>query len=812
MTSRPRRALLAVAALLAGIVFFAAGVVRSTFAAAAGTVRVGAIAGPVRIETDSHGVVTIRASSAGDAFFGLGYAHARDRLWQMEFQRRIAAGRLSEILGRRLVETDRFLRTIGFRRAAESALKGLSAAARSQLDSYAAGVNAFLASSSARPLEMRLLRVNPEPFTAADCLGWEKIMAWDLASGNAASEIRRARIVAAIGQQKAAELFPDVPEQPTIIQDDEWKTISDFGVRISDLRGPRQRTSSPEFRVPSPDTWASLEQRFALLDDLGFGGETIGSNSWVISGSRTKSGRPILANDPHLGLRAPSVWYLARLEAPGLSIAGATLPGLPSVIIGHNSRIAWGLTSLEPDVQDLFLERADPKDPSRYFHAGGWRTFDSRTETIRVRGGGEESIRIRESIHGPIVTDVLDGAKRLGDPKAGPPAVALRWTGLDPPDPTTEAFLGMATAGSWSDFVSAASRLTIPAQNLVYADVDGHIGYTASGLVPIRPRADGTLPVPGTGEDDWTGYIPFESLPRVLDPPRGFIATANNRVVSRRYPYPITLDWPEPYRAARITERILAVPRIGLEDAAAIQLDRVSLQARELLPLLLDTRPDGSEAARILARLKDWNREFSPDSDAASIYAAWYAKLSEMPQDELQDIPAGNVRSRFLIRALQSESPWCDNVATPAKESCGEWKSASLSRAVALLEEKMGTDPRRWRWGKIHHARFPHGVFDRVPLLRAFFSLEAEAGGDASTVNVGAYRRDGSFLMTDGPSYRQVLDLSDFSRSLYVNTTGQSGNVFDRHYRDFLPLWRDGRYVRFGEGPMETLTLEPKRQ
>ena len=805
MSTRRRRALLALAALLAGLLFFGAAVVRSTFPQAEGSARIRGIAAPVRIETDSHGLVTIRAGSAADASFGLGYAHARDRLWQMEFQRRIAAGRLSEILGRRLVETDRFLRTIGFRRAAEEALKGLSAAARSQLDSYAAGVNAFLASSSARPIEFTILRIEAEPFTAADCLGWAKIMAWDLASGNAAGEIRRARIAAAVGAEKAAELFPGVPEQPAILRDDEWKTVSDFGSPISQDRRPDGPSPEP------PGPWAALEDRFALLDDFGFGGETLGSNSWVIAGSRTKSGRPILANDPHLGLRAPSVWYLARLEAPGLSVAGATLPGLPSVIIGHNARIAWGLTSLEPDVQDLFLERVDPRDPSRYFHAGSWRAFRKRTETIRVRGRPDEKVEIRESVHGPIVTDVLDGAKKLAGAGGGSPVVALGWTGLDAADPTTEAFLGMATAGDLRQFLAAASRLAAPAQNLVYADVDGHIGYTATGLVPVRPRADGMLPVPGTGEDDWTGYIPFESLPRVFDPPRGFVVTANNRVVSARYPYPITMDWPEPYRAARITERIEKASPLGLEEVASIQLDRVSLQARELLPLLLGTRASGTAATRALERLKDWNLEFSPGSPEAAIYAAWYAKLSEMPLDELKDVPAGNVRSRFLINALASGSAWCDDLRTPARESCADFQASSLSRAVGLLEEKLGPDPARWRWGRLHHARFPHSVFDRVPVLRRFFSLEAEAGGDASTVNVGAYRRDGTFLMTDGPSYRQILDLSDFSKSLYVNTTGQSGNVFNRHYRDFLPMWRDGRYVHFGERPIKTLTLDPSR-
>jgi penicillin amidase len=368
----------------------------------------------------------------------------------------------------------------------------------------------------------------------------------------------------------------------------------------------------------------------------------------------------------------------------------------------------------------------------------------------------------------------------------------------------------MAAAGDWAQFLAAASRLAAPAQNLVYADVDGHIGYTATGLVPIRPRADGMLPVAGTGEDDWTGYIPFESLPRVLDPPRGFVVTANNRVVSARYPYPITADWPEPYRARRITERIEASPRLGLDEVASIQLDRVSLQAADLLPLLLGTRPPGAAASRALQRLKDWNLEFAPGSTPAAIYAAWYAKLSEMPQDELKDVPAGSVRSRFLINALRSGSAWCDDARTPARESCADFQAATLSRAVELLEEKLGPDPERWRWGRLHHARFPHGVFDRVPVLRRFFSLEAEAGGDGSTINVGGYRRDGTFLMTDGPSYRQILDLSDFSKSLYVNTTGQSGNVFSSHYRDFLPMWRDGRYVTFGEAPIETLTLEPQ--
>jgi penicillin amidase len=765
-------------------------------------VTVPGLAGRVRIETDGFGIPTIRATTAADAIFALGYVHARDRLWQMEFQRRIGSGRLAEILGERLVATDRFLRTIGFRRAAADSLRALDRQTRGELEAYVGGVNAYLASSSARPIEFLLLRIRAEPFDAVDCLSWAKLMAWDLASSNAANEIRRVRFAAAVGAARAGELFPAVPSEPTIIQDGEWNAVSDFRLPVPAAGRAAEVFPGSGLRAPDCD---ALLRRFALLDDLGFGGETVGSNSWVLAGSRTKSGRPILANDPHLGLRTPSVWYLARLEAPGLSVAGATFPGLPTVIIGHNARIAWGLTSLEPDVQDLYLERADPADPGRYFHAGAWRRFETRAEAIRVRGGPDRVFEVRSSIHGPVVTDVLEGARSL------PAPAALRWTGLDPGDTTSEGFAAINRAGNWAEFLAAASKLHAPGQNLIYADIDGHIGYTASGAIPIRPRKDGLLPVSGEGADDWSGYVPFEELPRVFDPPRGFLVTANNRVVSERYPYLLTADWPEPYRARRITDRVLSRDVSSLEDVRAIQQDVVSLQAEDLLPLLLDTRPAGPASARALEQLRRWDRAFTPDSAAAAVYAAWYARLSEMPQDELGSTPAGGVRSRFLINALRADSPWCDDARTPARETCADFKTATLARAVSDLERKLGGDPARWAWKRLHRARFPHGVFDRVPLLSRAFSLEAGAGGDASTVNVGAYRRDGSFLMTDGPSYRQIVDLSDFSRSLYVHTTGQSGNVFDPAYRNLLPLWRDGRYVSIGGSPQHTLILEPKR-
>lgn len=774
--------------ILAGAAFAAYAVWR-TFPQESGTVRVAGHAAPIAIETDVHGVPTIRAQSIPDAMFGLGYVHARDRLWQMEFQRRVGAGRLAEILGESLLPYDRFLRTVGFRRAAEASWKSLSPEAQRLIQAYARGVSGYLESSSARPIEFRLLRIEPDTWDPLDSLVWAKMMAWDLA-GDARNEIRRARFAAAVGAEKAAELLPVAASEPTILSDEEW--------------APSRPPAPPHaLRLPPTGPWQTLDEAFATLDPLGFGGEDLGSNSWVLAGSRTASGLPLLANDPHLGLRVPSVWYLASIQAPGYSVSGATLPGIPGVIIGHNNRIAWGLTSIEPDVQDLFLEEVDPKDPSRYRHRGESKPFDVHSETIHVRGRGDVPLMVRSSVHGPIVTEALEGAETLGKP------VALRWTGLDPGDRTAEAFYTIGTARNWNEFLAGARLLQSPPQNLIYADVEGHIGYTASGAMPIRPRADGLFPISGAGEDDWLGTIPFDELPRVLDPERGHIVTANNRVVSGAYPYSFGLNWAEPYRARRITDLILEKPKLNPDDVRTIQLDRKSLQAEELLPLLLDTVPADTASQGALERLRGWNREMAPESVPAAIYAAWFVELAKMPEDELKDVPRGRTRGRFLINALRGSS-WCDDVRTDAIETCAAFKASTLKDAVAFLIWTFGPDSSTWRWQRLHHARFPHNVFDKVRLLRRFFSLDIGQGGDSSTVNVGAFSQDGAFDMTDGPSYRQVVDLSDLPKSRYVHTTGQSGNVFDSRYRDLLPQWRAGETFEIGgEKPVKTLVLEP---
>ncbi|HEY1249609.1 MAG TPA: penicillin acylase family protein [Thermoanaerobaculia bacterium] len=784
-----KRVLRLLGVALCALALFLAWAVWRTFPQRSGTVRVAGHSEPIRIDFDAHGIPTIHARSVDDAMFGLGYLHARDRLWQLEFERRVGAGRLAEILGKGLVDADRFLRTIGFRRAAEAGWRALSPESRRPFEAYARGVNAFVGTSASRPIEFRLLRVDPEPWTPEDSLVWAKMMAWDLA-GNARDEIRLSRFAAAVGPEGAAELLPVAATEPSILTEEEWRA----GGAVSSLSASRPPPAGP---------WDLLTARFDSLDALGFAGaEGIGSNAWVLAGSRTESGRPILANDPHLGLRTPSVWYLASIDAPGYAVTGATLPGIPGVVIGRNDRIAWGLTSLEPDVQDLFVETVDRKDASRYRHRGEWKPFSVRHERIRVRGAADVDLEVRGSVHGPVVTDVFGGAATLGK------AVALRWTGLDDGDRTAEAFFAIGRARTWTDFVAAASLLKVPAQNLVYADADGHIGYVATGALPVRPRADGRLPVSGEGADDWTGMIPFANLPRVLDPAKGYVVTANNRVVSGPAGNAFGLTWEDPWRARRIRDAIEAKPRMSAADVQALQLDRASGQAQELLPLLLGTHPLDAASRDALERLRGWNRVMAPDSVPASIYAAWFVELAKLPGDELGRVPRGNTRAAFLIRALSTGSSWCDDVRTPRVESCADVEAAALRDGVASLTRRLGPDPSSWRWERLHHARFPHDVFDRVFGLRRLFDLSVGQGGDGSTVNVGGFSQDGAFDMAHGPSYRQVVDFADLARSRYVQTTGQSGNVFDRRYRDLLPLWRSGETLTIGDAPpAATLTL-----
>jgi penicillin amidase len=759
---------------------------RRSLPVTSGSVTVAGIGAPVTIVRDGNGIPHITGESAADAVFGLGYAHAQDRLWQMEFQRRVGNGRLSEAVGPGGLEADRFLRTLGTARAAESAYQNLDPESRALLEAYAAGVNAFIGANRGRlPVEFTILGVEPEPWRPQDSLVWVKMMSWDLA-GNWDEELLAARLERQIGPAAAALLPAAAADDPLILPDG-----GDAGAARG--AGPPAPPRSPALASSSSlDALAAVAR--SVEASLGLGGEHVGSNNWVVAGERTASGRPLLANDPHLGARMPALWYLARVKGGDLDVAGATLPGLPAVVIGHNGRIAWGVTNTNPDVQDLFVEQVNERNEALY--QGQWEPLTIIPETIKVKGEEDVQLFVRVSRHGPLISDVAEGTGEH---------LAFRWTALDETDDTLRAFLGINRAGSWQEFTAALSSYHAPMQNFVYADVEGNIGYYAPGAVPIRPRGDGRLPAEGwSGADDWQGYIPFAELPHALNPERGYVVTANNRLVPDSYPHMISTDYAAPYRAQRIIELIESRPRHSIDDMAAMQADVVSLQARELLPALTSISPEDEQGRAAIELLRAWDGAMAGDSAAAAVYAAYYQALPEAVfADELRDAYADGYSGQSNDHAIMLDevlrggaAAWCDDVNTPAAEGC----EAAMGKALAEGLERMGevqgaADLRAWRWDRAHVVIFPHNPFDSVDPLRPAFSRSVPNGGDAFTVNVGPISRSEPYQQHNVPSYRQLIDLADLDGSRFMHTTGQSGNPLSPNYDSWIEPWQRVEYV-----------------
>ncbi|HET6519124.1 MAG TPA: penicillin acylase family protein, partial [Geminicoccaceae bacterium] len=547
-----------------------------------------------------------------------------------------------------------------------------------------------------------------------------------------------------------------------------------------------------------------------------------GSNAWVVAGGRTGSGAPLLANDPHLGLQAPGVWYLAHLRAPGLNAIGATLPGVPGVVLGRNDRIAWGFTNGEADTQDLFVERLDPADPDRYLTPDGPVPFGRREEVIRIKGA-EEPVRltVRTTRHGPVLSDLLPppATGSFG----GDRVLALAWPALAEDDRTFQAGLGLAAARDWEGFVLALRDFGAPPQNVVYADVDGRIGFYTAGRVPVRAAGDGTMPVPGwSGAYDWEGVIPFDDLPHAVDPADGAFVNANNRPVGPDYPYLLSADWPPAYRARRIEELLAARGDHGLADFRRMQGDLLSMLARDLLPLMLAAEPEGDDARAAMARLAAWDGMMAADRPEPLLFAAWYRALAPaLYADELGPLfdAYRGLRAQFLRRVLTERAVWCDDVTTPARESCPEVMGLALERALAELRERHGTDADGWRWGEPHAARMVHPLFGDRPPLDRLFNIERPVGGDSTTVNVGHYVAADPvrpFAVVFAPSYRGLYDLADPDRSRFVPATGQSGNPLSPHYADLTALWTAGGDVpmttdraEFADRAIGVLRLEP---
>jgi penicillin amidase len=740
-----------------------------------GNIEVPGLTTAVEVIRDEWGVPHIYAQNEHDLFFAQGYVHAQDRLWQMEFNRRIASGTLSAVLGDATLDTDRFMRTIGLRRAAEKDWALSDGETKDALQAYADGVNAFIESHLNRlPLEFTILGTEPEPWTPVDTLAWGKVMSYFLC-GNYDSELLRARLIAGLGQEAAQEIMLPYPDEGPFI-------VPPEALNYSWLReGEFARLDAAAFGVGLPHTdW--------------------GSNNWVVHGSRTATGLPLLADDMHLGLDMPAIWYENGLHGGDFNSVGYSFPGVPMVIVGHNEQIAWAVTNLPSDVQDLYIEKLnDQVHPTQYEFEGEWKDLEVLYETIEVKGEAPVTIRVLSTQHGPIMNPVLGSL-----PSAAP--LALKWTALEGTY-LFQAVHDINLATSWDEFRQALSYWDAPSQNFIYADVEGNIGYQSPGKIPIRAKGhQGSVPVPGwTGEYEWQGFIPFDELPSTYNPPAGFIASANNKVVNDDYPYRLTDDWSAPYRAQRIVDLLAADDSVTIEDMRNIHAQTYSLPAEALRPYLLAVVPADESDAQALDLFETWNLLNEADSVGASVFQVWYRFLVENTfRDELGDAlmdryrAYANTHMPLLIAWMDlPDSQWFDDLNTPEIENRDDIIRESLADATDWLSANYGQDTEQWQWGRLHTKTFVHNPLGQsgIGIIESLFNSETiPARGDGFTVDAAPYSYGTSFAMTGGVSQRYIADLSDFDNSRSIHTTGQSAHLFHPHREDFVPLWQRVEY------------------
>jgi penicillin G amidase len=736
------------------------------------TLRLTGLSAPVTVERDRFGVATITAQNVRDAAFVLGFLHAEERLFQMELTRRAGAGRLSELFGAASVPIDKYLRTLGLYRAAEAQYAAATGEAKAELEAYVAGVNAWLAQRSvALPPEYYLIRARPEPWTAVDSLVWGKLMALQL-TGNYRDELLRARMLKHIKLDELSVLYPAYP------------------------KGAPSATGEGNAWLDGLD----LDAMYAAIPD--FVGPTYASNNWVIDGKHTISGKPMLANDPHLSLSAPGVWYLAHIKTPQLDVTGVTAPGNPYVILGHNAEIAWGFTTTTGDVEDLFIEKIDPKDPTHYLTPGGSEAFATREETINVRGGAPVKLTVRATRHGPVISDL--GGNNAAVTDSGT-VLAMQATWLMPDDRSPEALRGINFAKNWTEFRDAMKLFGGPEQNMVFADTAGNIGFIAPARIPIRAKGDGYMPVPGwSGEYDWKGFIAFDDLPQGYNPASGRFVTANNKIVPDSYKFFISRDWDIPNRAERINQLLDGKDKkFAPDDFAAIQADTMSLMALDLAPLMTAIQPTDERDRRAIERLKGWNFHMDRDLIEPLIFVAWLRELDRaLFAKKLGDVfPDYWAPRPLVVRGILTEhKDWC--LPDGGKQGdCAAVLAASLHAALDLLTERYGGDMAGWNWGRAHQAPFPNQFWSNVPVMRQLFRLDIPTSGGSDTVNRAdmEYKNEAMpFADLHGPGLRMIVDMAAPSEARFLITPGQSANPLSAHYGDLVQRWRDFRWLRPG--------------
>ena len=798
------------------LVGFATYTIRQSFPQESGTIQLAGLKAEVQIQRDRWGIPHIWADNSHDLFMAQGYIHAQDRFWQMDFWRHLGSGRLAEMFGSSQVDTDKYLRTMGWARVAQQELQQMNAEMKAYLQAYADGVNAYLAErqGSALSLEYAVLKfLNPgyklEPWEILHSLTWGKVMAYDLGR-NFQSEIERAILLKTLTPTQVEELFPSYPQDLPVILPEFQKN------ERTETQGDKESSLRVSSSLLSPDVLPALQTiikpMMALEQLIGPTGIGIGSNNWVISGQRTATGKPILANDPHLGVQIPSIWYEVGLHCTPKSaecpynVTGFSFAGMIGVIIGHSDRIAWGVTNVQSDVMDLYIEKTNPNNPNQYEFNGKWVDMQLVQETIQVAGSQPLKQTVRYTRHGPILSDVSPNLKQFkpSQPLEIPPnySVALSWTALAP-SRLVYAVPQINRAQNWQEFRTAASNYDVPAQNLVYADIEGSIGYQMPGKFPIRAKGDGRYPVPGwTDEYEWLGYIDFEELPRSFNPPQGYIATANNLVL-REYPYLITKDWVYGYRAKRIVEMISQqMQPISLKDVQEMQGDDRNLNAQTLVPLLQLITVDTPQLLAAQKLLRDWNLHLGMTSPAAALFEVfWKHLLADTFHDQLPEIyfPDGGDRWYAVVANLvkQPNSSWWDNSNTPIVENRDQILRQSLTKAVDELVRIQSKDQKNWNWGKLHTVTFRNATLGKsgVAPIEALFNRGAFAtSGDGETVNANRWKANKSYEVTDISSLRMIVDLGNLDNSVAIHTPGQSGHAFHRHYNDMVDFWRHIEY------------------
>lgn len=786
--------------LLAGYIYIS---LRRALPQTDGTLALPGLNEEVRIVRDEWGTVHIYAENEHDLFFAQGFATAQDRMFQMEVFRRVPSGRMAEIVGQQALYNDTLNRNLQMRQTAELIWQQMDEEAKLILLAYTDGINAYLEEhKNALPIEYKILMFKPEPWTPVDSLVWGNAISLQLSS-NRRIELVRSSVFAAVGEEDMNMLFPF--------------TANDTPVTVP----------------PDPDAFAGLENvdltPLLQLDDiLGSPQMGIGSNSWVVDGSMTETGMPLLANDIHIGLTMPSIWHAVGLHGGRFDVIGFTLPGVPGVITGHNADIAWGLTNLGPDGQDHYIERLDDtQKPTQYLYDGEWLDLEHVQETIEVRGQKPVTVDFYLTQHGPIMNYILE------EPTIAHP-MALRWVQHDGSTLFT-AILELNLASDWEEFREALEDWDTPGQNIFYADREGNIGYQATGRIPLRPNGNGRLPVPGwTSENEWLGYIPYDELPRSYNPEQGYLLNANHRVEPEGYPYYLSDGYTPGYRAQQIEDLLHEYAPLSVADMDLIQEDTYSPQAALLMPYLDVVEAKTPLQEEALATLLAWDLHTDIEGAGASIYEAWHLRfLTNIVSDELDETDPGlgawYISGYYIRHATQHvpvlvetmmpdpNHPWFDNINTPEVETRDEIVQQSFEEAVEWLARLRGDDINNWGWGRVHSVTFPHQPFNQVPVLKNIFNSRTYPmrGGNFS-VYTNSYDWNNPFNVWIVSSARHITDLSDFSTSVMLGSTGQNMNLLSPHREDVVRLWQEGNPfpMSYTEADVEavqesTLVLQP---